>query len=308
MHHWLFDQKGTFTSEQAIEAGVRAIGRDPGRFVATMTGEEPLEGIAEDIREARLIGLFQTPMIFVNGVELRGWQVPDALTRAVEAVLASDPEPRTHAQDRAPLAVEKCVGDWLDPRNRARSFPPDEHRTILGAEEAAVRVVLFGDFQEPTCAEADQIIRAWMAGRDDARYVWRHFPVDRSCNPNVGKTQMPRGCWASRTAEAAASLGDPALYWRVHDWLIRHPGSLDDASLRAAARELEVDVDRLLAARRGPGIDEAIREDVNAGKRMALRSVPLIFVNERQVVRWRWLGKESGERILQAILEEAAKG
>ena len=307
MHRWLFAQQGLFTSTEQIEQGLRSLGFDPGDFVELMMGSDPLIGIAADIEEARSLGLFQTPMIFVNGVELRGWHVRDAVVRAVEAVLSAGPEASTHAGDRPPIAVAKCVEDWRAPSNPRRSLPGDRHPLLLGSSRARVRVVVFGDYREPTSAEADRLIRAWSADHGDARYEFRPYPFDRSCNPHVSETRFPGACRAARTAEAANLLGGVEAYRAVHDWLMSGPESLDAEILRAACARFDLDVDALLTLRDGGETGKAVAENVAIGRRLGIRQIPTIFVNERQVVRWRWLGEVRGGEILHAILDAASR-
>ena len=307
MHRWLFAQRGLFTSTEQLEQGIRSLGFDPGGFVERMMAGDPLIGIAAEIEEARSLGLFQTPMIFVNGVELRGWHARDAVVHAVEAVLSAGPVASTHADDRPPVAVAKCVEDWRDRSNPRRSLPGGPHTLLPGSSPARVRVVVFGDYREPTSAEADRLIRAWSAGRGDTRYEFRPYPFDRSCNPHVSETRFPDACLAARTAEAAYLLGGLEAYRPVHEWLMSGPESLDDEDLRAACARIRLDVDALLTLRDGEEVGEAVAEEIAAGRRIGIRQIPTIYVNERQVVRWRWLGEERGEENLHAILEAASR-
>jgi len=308
MHRWLFEQEGVFTSTEQLESGIRSLGWDPRGFVELMTSDASTAGIAADVQEARRLGLYQTPMIFLNGVELRGWHVPDAVVRAVEAVLDARPEPRTHAGDAPPLAVEKCVADWSDSSNPRRTIPDDPHARPFGASEAALRIVHFGDYLEPTSVEADRIIRSWIEGRSDARYEFRPYPVDRACNPHVAETKHPGACRSARTAEAAHLLGGLEVHRRVHAWLMDHSDAATDNALIRAGAALGVDAEALLALREEDAVSVALGEDVAAGHQLRLRSVPTIFVDGRQVTRWRWLGEERGREILHAILEAACEG
>jgi protein-disulfide isomerase len=123
MHAWLFAHHGVFETTAAIEAGIRELGYDPRGFVETMTGPETLRRVQEDTKEAKALGLYFTPMIFINGVELKGWYAPNALLRAVAQVAASNPPARTAADDHPPLAHEKYVADWRD--EPVRQMPAD---------------------------------------------------------------------------------------------------------------------------------------------------------------------------------------
>lgn len=307
MHFWLFDNKGLFTSTEQLEDAVRAIGYDPAGFVKVVTSDETLQRVQADIEEGALLGLFQTPMIFINGVEMRSWYATNAVVRAVEAVLAQQPEPQTHAHDHPPLALDKLIGDWRE--QRVRRMPPDQWPWALGAEDAKVRIDLYGDYQEPTTAEVNGIVRDWMRGRDDVRYTFRHYPFNKDCNQVLSvDTKHPQACWAARAAEAAGRLEGNDGYWRMHEWLLAHQDSLTDEALRAAAVELGFDPDALFAAMQQPDVLAAIQDDCAAAKRLGLQAIPQIHVNEKFILRWRFQGPEMGRKVLEGIFEEAAAG
>ncbi len=84
MHAWLFDHGGHFTDAE-LRAGLRELGFDGGNFLATMQGEEARRRVREDIERGRALGVASTPTILVNGVELRGWNAPEGIERAVRA-------------------------------------------------------------------------------------------------------------------------------------------------------------------------------------------------------------------------------
>ncbi len=304
MHHWLFDHDGTFSRTEELTEAIRGFGRSPSGFITTMTSEETLRLVQQDIEEARLVGLYQTPLIFINGVELRGWQAKDAVVRAVNAVLATHPEPQTHEFDRPPLAVQKCVDDWR--AGRAMPAQRDQYPRVLGSTSPKVRIVLYGDYQTPLVAEVDEIFRAWVAQHDNAHYTYRHFPFDQTCNPGVSSTQHELACWAARVAEAAWFTGGDEAFWKMHTWLLANQDSLNEAAVAAAATELGLDAEALIKALDDPEVAAAVEDDAVAGRRGGLKRIPWIVVNNRVVERWRLTGPEFGREVLESILKEAA--
>lgn len=309
MHAWLFDRRGVFETQAELEEGIRSLGYDPRGFVQVMSSRQTLERVQADCAEARRLGLYFTPMIFINGVELKGWHVPQALRRSVAELAATGPPPRTAAHDRPPLAFEKYVADWRE--EPVRTLPPDAPARTLGAAEPRVDIVLWGDYQEPFTAEADGIIRAFVAGRPEARYTFRHFPFNGDCNPQIQERRHPRACRAAQAAEAAGLLGGAAAYWGMHTWLMEHQAEFSDQTLRAAAATLGLDADALLAALDRPEVQAAIADDIEAARQLprlrlgvppGVHSIPTIFVNGRYIPRWRL----DEAPVLQTILDEAA--
>jgi len=300
MHKWLFDRGGSFTNSE-LHAGLAELGYDPGRFAALMQGDEPLRLVQADIEEARALGIHFTPMVFINGVELKGWNIPGALSRAVDQVAATSPPTAAAVTDRPPPAARKYIQDWRD--QRARPLGPDARSWATGPVQAPVNVVLWGDYQEPFTATADQSIREILAVGGDVRYTFRHYPFNQECNPSATTTRHPQACLAARAAEAAGSLGGPAGYWRMHEWLMSNQRNLDADSIRRAAATLGLDPDALAAAMEQPEVAAAIAEDAQAGKRLGLRSIPMIFVNGKFVPRWQL----DGRSMLGEIVEEARR-
>jgi protein-disulfide isomerase len=238
MHKWLFARGGGFTGEE-LQRGLLELGFDPPRFYPVLQSEETLERVRADTREARSLGLHFTPMIFINGVELKGWYVRDAVRRTIEELAATNPPPRTAAADHPPPATQKLIEDWVD--QPIRPLPPDANAWHLGATRPAIDIVLWGDFQEEGCAKADAIIRDFVTGRADARYTFRHYPFNSACNPNLPYERHVMACWAARVAEAAGVVGGADIYWATHAWLMEN----HDLPLRQASAALGVDPDAL---------------------------------------------------------------
>lgn len=238
MHRWLFERGGAFTRDKLARA-LREFGYEPRRFYQVMLSDEVAERIRADSHEAKELGLFFTPMIFINGVELRGWDAPNAVKRTIAAIAAQNPPARTAAADHPPPALEKCIQDWEE--NPLVRLPADTRAWSLGPAAAATEVVLWGDYTEVGTAQADGIIRDFMAGRDDVRYTFRHYPFDGTCNKNIPYDRHPLACWAARAAEAAGQLAGADGYWKVHVWLFEN----QRLPLETAAVQFDMDADEL---------------------------------------------------------------
>lgn len=300
MHRWLFDRGGAFTNPQ-LQEGLRTLGFEPARFVEVMRSRETLERVQSDIEEAMWLGLHYTPMIFVNGVEFKGIFAPDALTRTIVEVLAEDLPPRTARADSPPPARQKIVEDWL--AQPERTFEPDQSDWTRGAPDAKVRIILWGDYQEPYTAEADSLVRGFLEHREDASYSFRHFPVNQECNPLSQLTKHPLACLASRAAEAAGQVGGQAAYWEMHRWLFAHQGAVTPGTVEEKAAAMGLDRGTFRQALRGRDVEAAIREDCLATRQLALRSIPAFVVNDRYVPRYRF----QNENLLELILEAASE-
>lgn len=301
MHHWLFERGGSFTDAE-INVGLRELGYDVQRFLTVMQSEETLKRVQEDIEEAVSYGLHYTPMIFINGVELKGWNAQNAVTRAVERVAAAGPQ-REAAPVRPPTAFEKYIADWKEQPQRAISALP-AHRQ-LGAAEGPVRVDVWGDYETPSAAELDRAVRAAISGRRDVVYAFRYFPIDESCNPASPVSRSEQGCMAARAAEAAGVIGGPDGFRRMHEWLIANHDRLSEAAVRSAAAGMGLDIDALAGAMQSPDVARAVRVDGETLRTLIgqVRSSTMLFINGKWVPRWTLEGHD----VLGAMLDEAAR-
>jgi protein-disulfide isomerase len=301
MHFWLFDHDGGFTN-QVMRSGLVELGFDPTEFIEVMRSNQTLELVQADIEEGVWLGLHYTPMVFINGVELKGVFARNAVPRAVAAVAAENPPPMTHDNDQPQPASEKYNSDWRG--QRVRRMPPDQHSWARGTDDAKLHIVVWGDYQEPFTAEAVGRIEGLIAGRSDVYYSFRHYPINKECNPSTQLDKHPLACRASRAVEAAGQLGGLEVYWRMHDWLMANQKQFSDELAVQVAEGLGLDGGAFLAAMDSSGVAEAIVEDCRAGKLLGLRSIPMIFINRKFVPRWRAVGGD----ILGGIIEEAGRG
>ncbi len=301
---WLFGRAGSFTRDQAM-LFARDQGWDPARFVTLMGSPMVAQRLKSDIDEGWGLGLRVTPMIFINGVELKGWNAEQAVTRGVRAALQANPVGRSSASDRPPPAPEKFVGDWRE--SPVVAIPPEAMRRVLGPADSPVTVVVFADLLEKNGVEVDGIVRLFTSPPGMAvRYAFQHYPLDQSCNPQAPKTMTPGSCEASIMAEAAALIGGDEAYWRVHDWITRNREALapmagQGSMMASAAHELGLDVAQWKEVADNPAIAEIIRSDVARGRALGITRLPAIFVNGRQVPEW----KVNNENILPRIFNAA---
>lgn len=307
MHRWLFDREGKFDNAQ-LTAQVQSLGLDPVAFRTVMTGPETLQRVHADVEEGFTLGLHYTPMVFVNGVEFRGWQTPGSLARTVEEVAATNPPARTAEADRPPPAERKIVDDWLA-QPVLRIAPSAMPHWIGGAAGSPpAEIILFGDYEEPNTANVDAVIRAFVARNPTSRYTFRHFPIFSECNPtlppNVRKEAIhPNACAMARAAEAAGKIGGQDAFWRMHAWLMENQARFSVAALDAAAREMGIDPEQLRTEMQAAEVTATIAADTRAAQVLRLTAVPWVFVDNRWVPRT----SRAGKVVIGSILEEAMK-
>jgi protein-disulfide isomerase/uncharacterized membrane protein len=300
MHEWLFDRKGSFTDAE-LPVGLREMGYDVREFLAVMQSPETLEVVQADIEEAHDLGLHFTPMVFINGVELKGWIARNAVIRAVDRVAASNPPARSAAYDAPPLAAVKYIEDWRE--KTPLSIPAADLAWARGPEDAVAEILVFGDLQEKNTGKVHREVLARIERGASLRYRFMHYPVNQSCNPTLEVTRNELACLAAQAAEAAGELGGVEAYWRMHDWLIEQGDALSMTGIGQRASELGFDAAAFGAAMSDAATGAAIEADARAGKRLGLRFVPQIYVNRKWLPRWQLEGHD----ILGQVIEDAQK-
>lgn len=284
MHFWLFDEGGEFT-DATFPADLREMGYDSQEFINIMLSDQTLELVEQDIEEGMALGLFFTPMVFINGVELRNPHFPGNLTKTIEELSKRNPQPMTvvEAQDTPPTADEKYVNDWA--AGRAFNLPQDTHGYPRGTSQPKTDVVMWGDYQDEMTSRIDMYIRFRFHLQEGIRYNFRHFPVDKSCNEFAWETVHPQACMAAQAVESAGILGGEDAWWDMHSSMAVNYLTMRPQLVFDVAENLGLDHEVIrLYMDSGAGA-EAIQEDITAGKQFGLNRIPYIFINGKKIDR-----------------------
>ena len=143
---------------------------------------------------------------------------------------------------------------------------PADH--ALGASNAAVTLVEYGDFECPNCKQAAPVVKHLLtrfAGR--IRLVYRHFPLEEV---------HPHALHAALASEAA---GAQHKFWQMHDQLFENQVHLKEDQLRYYAQLLEVDITRYDADMIDEIYLQRVREHIESGEQSGVRATPTFFIN-----------------------------
>lgn len=139
---------------------------------------------------------------------------------------------------------------------------------IRGSVSAPVKLVEYGDFECPYCAQAHFVIQAIAQQMGDQLcFVFRHFPLV-NIHPD-----------AEHAAESSEAAGVQGRFWDMHDLLFENQDALADEDLVGYAAELRLDT-RRFADELISGVHHAhIREDFTSGVRSEVNGTPSFFIN-----------------------------
>lgn len=149
------------------------------------------------------------------------------------------------------------------------SVPVNRIDHALGASDAALTVVEYGDFECPSCKQAAPAVKLLLehfAGR--VRFVYRHFPLEEV---------HPHALHAALAAEAA---GAQQKFWQMYDLLFEHQNRLKLKQLRGYAEQLELDMLRYDAEMDDDVYLQRVREHIDSGRRSGVRATPTFFIND----------------------------
>jgi protein-disulfide isomerase len=320
MHRRLFEHAGAF-DRPTLRAHAKAIGLDVPKFMDDLDTGVHAGPRMRHRREAKRLGVVGLPAMFVNGLYLAGfaeeatWHgiVDEEIVRAKELIAAgtrreqiydtlmasastkSVAPPKGAAELREELENKRKA---LDPATAVIAPRGDQRYRIepgpapaIGAENAAVLVVEWTDFQCPYCKRAwNEELRALVdARKGEVRFAVRHLPLEIH----------PAARGAAQAAMAAARQGK---FWEYHDLLLQQElASSRDVFVELAAA-LALDVEKFKADLDDPALAREIDEDIKVAVAVGVDATPAFFVNGRYVS-----GFEPG-RLSAMIDEELAAG
>ncbi|MCY2986262.1 MAG: trypsin-like peptidase domain-containing protein [Planctomycetota bacterium] len=228
-----------------------------------------------------------------------------AALSAIDATATADntPTDRVGARSDAkstPLRQSKPMGPQpSSPSTEQRSSDGRTRKPFrLGPEQAAVRVLLFFDYQCEHCQRIDRDVQALIQRYPAVVSLSvRHFPLCTDCNFSRKANTHPHACHAARAAEAAGLLRGNAGFWQMHAWLFQQGGDFSTDELQATLGQLGYDDTGLFVeTMNGKETLQAILADVVEAETRKVAGLPAVFINDARV-----LGPEAGNAIVQAV-------
>ena len=141
----------------------------------------------------------------------------------------------------------------------------------LGSANAAVTIVMFTDYQCPSCASIHPALeRVVNENAGKVRLVTRDFPLSQHAE-------------AFKAAEAAEAAREQGKYWEYIHVLMQNQATLGVDKLKSFAGELGLDRARFDTALDSGKFAEMVQRDVDDGMKLGLKGTPSVFINGRRV-------------------------
>ena len=210
--------------------------------------------------------------------------------------------PRAENQPGTENPSASVVERWE--RQERHDIPIDPARDYrLGAEDAAVTIVAFSDFQCPYCADAAEAVAQILKDHEgEVRLVFKNFPLDIACNERMEQQLHALACQVAFTARCAGRQREE-LFWEVHDALfdVRRMTIQD---LNRVPMELDVAIDALNACVSAQAPLANVKEDIALGRDLGVRGTPTLFINGKKLADYR---NAALEQVVEHVLESGAQ-
>jgi protein-disulfide isomerase/uncharacterized membrane protein len=156
-----------------------------------------------------------------------------------------------------------------------------KNRPVMGADDATVTVVEFSDFLCPFCAKASRFIKLAESGtRDSTRFVFRHYPLDKSCNRKLRSNVHPGACLL---AEGAVCAFEQDKFWEYHDIVFETKGNISRSVVMETASKIGLSLGEFKSCLdSGRGL-KVVNEDLQAAYNAGVKSTPTLFINGRRL-------------------------
>ena len=160
----------------------------------------------------------------------------------------------------------------------------------LGAKDAPITMVEFGDFQCPFCRASENSVKeVRQKYGDKVRLVYMDFPL--------GIHQH-----AMDAANAARCAGEQDKFWQYHDAMFADQSKLAPADLKASAAKLGLDAKKFDACLDKTKYQSQIQQDVAEGTKLGVTGTPTFFINGREIT-----GAQPAQKFEEVIDDEMAR-
>jgi protein-disulfide isomerase len=195
-----------------------------------------------------------------------GWWQSQAVAKAVA------PTPITA---HAPGQIDKEYERYYNGRPLVTLTGAERH--TKGSVQATVTISEFVDFRCPTCARAREVLKQVLdSNPNDVRIVFRHYPLDRDCNPTLPQQVHPTACVAAFAAECA---GEQGKFWEYADLLFVDQKVYTRQDLETYAGALSLDIDRFNSCLDEGRTKIRIQTDIEEAAKVGIKATPTLVIN-----------------------------
>lgn len=183
------------------------------------------------------------------------------------------------ASMRPTIALPNLNEDtWVQDILQTPALPVDTSGSAaVGPESAPITIVKFSDFQCPSCKRGALLLHPLLKRfPGQIRVVFKHFPLDMSCNRAI---QRPAHPWACLVAKAAECFRQKGQFEAAYQAFFESQEKLNAEWVRKFAERSGWSADEFQKCLDDTGILDRVRRDVEQGLSLNVESTPTFFIN-----------------------------
>ena len=147
-----------------------------------------------------------------------------------------------------------------------------------GYAGSSLVVVEFADFECSHCAAASLMVeRLRREIGSSVRFVFKHFPLDASCNRAMPRSMRGRRSCAAATGAVCA--GEQGRFWEYQSRIFERGTSA--AAMRNTVKELGLDVEAWQKCLSSMRAASAVKNDIEDGVAVGIQSTPTFLIGKR---------------------------
>lgn len=146
-----------------------------------------------------------------------------------------------------------------------------------GNPKAKVAVIEFADFECGYCKRTSfELRRLYDHYKDDVIFVFKHFPMNPTCNTGVQNMKHVDACNAAAASVCAQEQGK---FWAMHDILFKNNDNLKPDQLRAYAEKVGADKGKWEECMKSQAGLAKVKASAEQGKALSIHGTPRIWIN-----------------------------
>ena len=140
--------------------------------------------------------------------------------------------------------------------------------TFVGAKDAPVTLMEFGEYENEECAKANEIVKQILVDYEGkVKFNFRHFPLTRIHQRSL------------KAAEAAIAAAQEGKFWEMHNMLFQNRRNLGTTSLKLHSKDAGVKNKNFLEELVNGTYGWQVQDDLKEGLDLGVKDIPAFFVN-----------------------------
>jgi uncharacterized membrane protein len=155
---------------------------------------------------------------------------------------------------------------------------------LLGDPDTPHSVLIYFSFGCPRCRacydKSAQLVEKYPR---QVHFLFKHWPLDMECNPELVQTGNPAACRAAHAGQAAALDGHSAEALKYFFDLARHREPFSRLAIDKFGRLLGYTAEAWRAKVESPRVTELVRRDIDEGNALHYVAIPVTYVDGRRI-------------------------